>query len=262
MVESASFTNAGGEEGAGKPSGSKRDATGTTRLTQLSIYGWSALSALTDAAHAHVTSVSLQFVTVERMVATNLSAKLTALPALTSISFAHNHLRSIGELECLIGGFLDARAASFNADPDPVVAAGKCGLRSLTVRENSLCELGLYRDLVIRMCEGGTRGHRGGIGTLRYLNGVAITQTERSAAMDLFPFPVSKSASGGVSAGSPGGTGGALSEFEQPYIGSGYTFGVPPGQAGTMSYEHAQTVAEHVRFVLLFSHLLFSHLWC
>lgn len=176
------------------------------------------------------------------MVAGNISAKLSTLPALTSVSFAHNHLRSVGELECLIGGFLDARAASSHADPDPV---RRSALRSLTVRENSLCELGLYRDLVIRMCEGGTRGQRGGLGTLRYLNGVAITQTERSTAMELFAFPSSESASDGASAGSPGSTGGVNSAFEQPYIGSGY--GIPPGQTGRMSYEHAQKVAEHVR---------------
>jgi hypothetical protein len=236
---------------------SGRDKGGTKQLSQLSIYGWSALSALADPAHAHVSSLSLQFVAVERMVGTNLSAKLAALPALTSISFAHNHLRSIGELECLIGGFLDARAAIARANPG-AVAATTCGLRSLTVRENSLCELGLYRDLAIRMCEGGTRGQRGGLGTLRYLNGVEITQVERSAAMELFPFPASRSAGGGAVAGSPGGTGGVLSEFEQPYIGRGYTYGIPPGQSGTMSYEDADTVAEKVRLICLHS----PHLGC
>ena len=232
----------GGEEDADDPSGSKRDGPGARNQTQLSVYGWSALSALTDPAHAHISSLSLQYVAVERMIAGNLSAKLSALPALTSISFAHNHLRSIGELECLIGGFLDARAASSLAEPD---AAGRCRLRSLTVRENSLCELGLYRDLVIRMCEGGKRTQPGGLGTLRYLNGVAITQTERSAAMELFAHAFSKSGS----AGSSGTNAGVWSEFEQPYIGSGYTFGIPPGQRGTMSYEHAQRVAEHVCFM-------------
>eukprot|EP01043_Picozoa_sp_COSAG02_P039189 COSAG02_NODE_3076_length_7420_cov_3.302145_4_plen_174_part_00 len=171
------------------------------------------------------------------MVAGSLSAKLSMLPALTSISFAHNHMRSIGELECLIGGFLDA-----GADPD---AATQSALRSLTVRENPLCELGLYRDLVIRMCEGGTRGQRRGAGTLRYLNGVAITQTERSVAMELFAFASSQSASGGTSADSPEETEGSVNAFEHAYMGSGY--GVPPGQTGTMSYEHSHKVAEHVR---------------
>lgn len=244
---------AGGEEDADEPSGSKRDGAGTRHLTQLSVYGCSALSALTDPAHAHISSLSLQYIAVERMIAGNLSAKLSALPALTSISFAHNHLRSIGELECLIGGFLDARAASSLAESD---AAGRCRLRSLTVRENALCELGLYRDLVIRMCEGGKRAQSRGLGTLRYLNGVAITQTERSAAMDLFANQFSMSGSAGAS----GATAGVLNEFEQPYISSDYTFAIPPGQSGTMSYDHAQRVAEHVRVVQLFVPLCCSYL--
>lgn len=235
----------GGEEGADDTAGSKKLRDGGKQLTQLSIYGWSALSALSDPAHAHVSSLSLQFVAVDRMVAANLSSKLAALPALTSISFAHNHLRSIGELECLIGGFLDARAASFHEDQHAVRTNG---LRSLTVRENSLCELGLYRDLVIWMCEGGTRGQRRGQKTLRYLNGVAITQTERSAAEDLFSLPASTYATSGTISVRPSGSNvGGLSEFEQPYVGNGHTSGSPFVQPGTMSYEHAQRIAKHVR---------------
>ena len=48
-------------------------------------------------------------------------AQLAALPELTSVSFAHNHLRSIGELECLLGGFLDQRSAAGAAE-----AASRC----------------------------------------------------------------------------------------------------------------------------------------
>jgi hypothetical protein len=63
--------------------------------------------------------------------------------------------------------------------------------------------------------------------------------------MELFAFASSQSASDGTSAGSHGDTDGMVSAFEQPYMSSGY--GVPLGQTGTMSYEHAQKVADHVR---------------
>ena len=199
-------------------------------LTQLSVYGWSALSALSDPAHAHISSLSLQFVAVDRMVRANLGAKLAALPSLTSISFGHNHLRSIGELEISIGGFLDVRAAVARNS----TAAEIIGLRSLTIRENPLCKLGLCRDLVIRLCDGGARGAHRPLGSLRYLNGVAVTQAERSAAMDLFPFPPTATDS----------SGGTASIFEQP---QGHGYGMPPGLAGKMTYEDARRIAEEVR---------------
>ena len=189
-------------------------------LTQLSIYGRSALSALRDPAHVHVSAVSLQFVSVECMVGINLGAQLAALPELTSVSFAHNHLRSIGELECLLGGFLDQRSA-----------AGARPLAALTVRENQLASLGLYRHLVLRLCDGGSRGARAGSGGgLRLLNGVAVQSHERTAAMEIFPFHAPEHSS-------------PAAAFEQPYLGRGYTAPRSTGNS-TATYEEAWTAAE------------------
>lgn len=125
---------------------------------------------------------------------------------------------------------MDARATVARSS----TAAEILGLRSLTIRENPLCKLGLYRDLVIRLCDGGARGAHRPLGSLRYLNGVAVTQAERSAAMALFPFPP-------AATDSPGGT---TSIFEQPQV---HGYGMPPGLNGDMTYEDARKVAEEVR---------------
>ena len=72
----------------------------------------------------------------------NLTAKLKRLPALTSLSLSHNRLRTISALYSVICAFTVG----------PAETTGRTNtLRSLTIQENPICSLALFRPLILRL---------------------------------------------------------------------------------------------------------------
>jgi hypothetical protein len=100
------------------------------------VYGMGGFVALAMPAHTTICVLSLQFISVEQLRSLHFAAVLQRLPALASLSLAHNRLTTTVELQQLLGG----RAASSERP-----------LRELSIHDNPICGLALFRPLVLKL---------------------------------------------------------------------------------------------------------------